>query len=370
MAAMPASLLGRLKRELELLARDPPTGVICYPEGDSLAQWTAFIKGPRDTPYEGGTFKLQVTIPDRYPFEPPQIQFKTPVYHPNIDPQGRICLNLLKMPPHGDWKPSLNVSIVLTSLGVLLAEPNPNDPLLVDVANEYREQPSMYATKARQWTKQHATGSDETLDSTQVSPKNSALPLLITPTTARDTGPLPTRHQRPAQSSVGLKLRARPRNQSNLELASPSTTSPCLSVPGSKSGADGPAVTNPISTPTLTLTASQPSASSALSPQQPDSTTDPNSQPATHISTAKPMPASIRPPVLHLVPSPVKGKAPATRNSSVTRTASLTEYAELFQGVGDVLPPSIRGKRQILKRASSQSKRLRELAPSPPEHVD
>lgn len=35
----------------------------------------------------------------RYPFEAPKIRFVTPVYHPNVDSMGRICLDLLKMPP-------------------------------------------------------------------------------------------------------------------------------------------------------------------------------------------------------------------------------------------------------------------------------
>ncbi|KAJ1977743.1 Ubiquitin-conjugating enzyme E2 T [Dimargaris xerosporica] len=368
MAAMAASLLGRLKRELELLARDPPTGVICYPEGDSLAQWTAFIKGPRDTPYEGGTFKLQVTIPDRYPFEPPQIHFKTPVYHPNIDPQGRICLNLLKMPPHGDWKPSLNVATVLTSLGLLLAEPNPNDPLLVDVANEYREQPVLYATKARQSTQQYATGSDEALGSTKDPPKDSALPLPVEPKIAREPAPQLTRHQRPAQSSVGLKLRTRPRTRPNTKPPSPPATSLCSSVPGNAGDSTS---NNPTSTSIPTLAAPQPGPSSALPPQQPDSTTNPNSQPAAHLlPTTKSVAISALSSASHPTPSPAKGKAPAARNHSMTRAASLTEYADFFQGVGDVLPPSIRGKRQMLKRASTQSKRRRELAPHPLERLD
>mmetsp|Transcript_4456 Transcript_4456/g.8140 ORF Transcript_4456/g.8140 Transcript_4456/m.8140 type:complete len:161 (+) Transcript_4456:623-1105(+) len=56
------------------------------------------------SPYYPGTFTLELVIPPRYPFTPPSITFKTPVYHPNVDPQGRICLDLLGMPPKGAWK--------------------------------------------------------------------------------------------------------------------------------------------------------------------------------------------------------------------------------------------------------------------------
>ena len=69
----------------------------------------------------------------RYPFEPPLARFLTPVYHPNIDTAGRICLDVLKMPPKGAWKPSLNVSTVLASIQQLLGEPNPDDALMHDI---------------------------------------------------------------------------------------------------------------------------------------------------------------------------------------------------------------------------------------------
>ena len=57
------------------------------------------ITGPENSPYESGIFELDLSITDRYPFEPPKLRFITPIYHPNIDSTGRICLDLLKMPP-------------------------------------------------------------------------------------------------------------------------------------------------------------------------------------------------------------------------------------------------------------------------------
>lgn len=54
------------------------------------------ITGPQDTPYENGHFKLNIEIPQNYPYDPPIMRFDTRVYHPNIDEEGRICLDSLK----------------------------------------------------------------------------------------------------------------------------------------------------------------------------------------------------------------------------------------------------------------------------------
>ncbi|KAB0406570.1 hypothetical protein E2I00_010379 [Balaenoptera physalus] len=125
----------RLKRELSLLAAEPPPGITCWQDGDRMEDLRAQILGGANTPYEKGVFKLEVNIPERYPFEPPQIRFLTPIYHPNIDSAGRICLDVLKLPPKGAWRPSLNIATLLTSVQQLMAEPNPDDPLMADIVS-------------------------------------------------------------------------------------------------------------------------------------------------------------------------------------------------------------------------------------------
>lgn len=112
--------------------------------------------GAKDTPYEGGIFKLEIHLPDRYPFEPPQVQFITKIYHPNIDSAGRICLDVLKSPPQGSWKPSQNISTILTSLQLLLSEPNPDDGLMAEISQEYKHNRPGFLRKAREWVDKYA----------------------------------------------------------------------------------------------------------------------------------------------------------------------------------------------------------------------
>eukprot|EP00960_Hanusia_phi_P025236 741327-Hanusia_phi.AAC.2 len=95
------------------------------------------VQGPTGTPYEGAVFEVgdQLQVPDRYPFEPPKVRFITPIYHPNIDTGGRICLDILNMPPKGQWKPALNLSTVLTSIQLLVSDPNPDDGLMPEIVS-------------------------------------------------------------------------------------------------------------------------------------------------------------------------------------------------------------------------------------------
>ncbi|XP_046338739.1 ubiquitin-conjugating enzyme E2 T-like [Haliotis cracherodii] len=146
----------RMKREIQMMSESPPHGISCWPKDDKIDHLEAQIVGGEGTPYEGGIFKLEIQIPERYPFEPPKVRYVTPIYHPNIDNGGRICLDTLKMPPKGAWKPCLNVGTVLTSLQLLMAEPNPEDPLMTDISNEFKYNRALYNARAKEWTEKHA----------------------------------------------------------------------------------------------------------------------------------------------------------------------------------------------------------------------
>jgi ubiquitin-conjugating enzyme E2 N len=86
----------RILKETQELLETPPPGISAYPQESNVRHFEVTIAGPKDTPYEGGLFKLELYLPDEYPMMPPKIIFRTKIYHPNIDKLGRICLDILK----------------------------------------------------------------------------------------------------------------------------------------------------------------------------------------------------------------------------------------------------------------------------------
>jgi len=87
---------------------------------------------PRDGLYYGGTFTFDFKVPSTYPHDAPKVLCLTPVYHPNIDMEGHVCLNILRE----DWKPVLTISSVFLGLEYLFIEPNPDDPLNKEAAEK------------------------------------------------------------------------------------------------------------------------------------------------------------------------------------------------------------------------------------------
>ena len=127
------SITKRLQKELIELQRDPPTNCSAGPLGDDIMNWRATITGPDDSPYAGGVFFLDIEFPSDYPFKPPVVKFITPILHPNINASGGICLDILK----NNWSAALTASKLLLSISSLLNEPNPDDPLVHDLAHLY-----------------------------------------------------------------------------------------------------------------------------------------------------------------------------------------------------------------------------------------
>ena len=106
----------RLKKELQRLSKDCPDGITITPHDDNFRYFDVFILGPKDTPYEGGKFKIEMFLTNKYPMKPPKARFLTKIYHPNVDKIGRICLDVLK----DKWTPALTVTRLCLSIQCLM----------------------------------------------------------------------------------------------------------------------------------------------------------------------------------------------------------------------------------------------------------
>ena len=144
--------LRRINKELLDLKNTPPDNCSAGPTGDDLFNWSATIIGPENSPFQGGIFNLSIYFPTDYPFKPPKVFFDTKIYHPNINKSGGICLDILKE----SWSPALTVSKLLLSICSLLTDPNPDDPLEIEIANEYKKNREKYNETAIRWTQQYA----------------------------------------------------------------------------------------------------------------------------------------------------------------------------------------------------------------------
>jgi len=143
----------RITRELKELQQDPPCNCSAGPaKEEDIYNWKATIIGPEGSPYSGGLFHLVIQFPTDYPFKPPKVQFVTKIFHPNINANGGICLDILK----DQWSPALSIGKVLLSISSLLTDANPNDPLVPDIARMYVNNRPEYDRIAREWTIRYA----------------------------------------------------------------------------------------------------------------------------------------------------------------------------------------------------------------------
>ena len=141
----------RLQRELLNLQKDAIPNCSAGPKNNNLFQWQATILGPTGTPYHGGVFYLELQFSKNYPYKPPKVTFQTPIYHPNINSRGEICLDILKQ----EWTPALTAKGLLLSICSLLSDPNADDPLVPEIAEIYRTNYKLFQQKASEWTTEY-----------------------------------------------------------------------------------------------------------------------------------------------------------------------------------------------------------------------
>jgi len=145
--------LRRIRKEIEDMKKNPPDNCSAGPSDENdLFVWRATIMGPEGSPYHGGIFNLSINIPADYPFKAPKIMFTTKIYHCNVNSNGAICLDILK----DNWSPALTISKALLSICSLMDDPNPNDPLVPDIANLFVKDRERHDQNARNFTTLHA----------------------------------------------------------------------------------------------------------------------------------------------------------------------------------------------------------------------
>ncbi|KAB5563291.1 ubiquitin-conjugating enzyme/RWD-like protein [Coniochaeta sp. 2T2.1] len=111
-----------------------------------------------DSAFNGGYFKAEMIFPDDYPYAPPKFRFLQPIYHPNIYPDGALCISILHKPGEdlmsGEqaserWSPLQGVESVLRSVLLLLDDPEIHSPANVDAGVLYRDRREAYDARAR-----------------------------------------------------------------------------------------------------------------------------------------------------------------------------------------------------------------------------
>ncbi|KAE8812470.1 ubiquitin-conjugating enzyme E2 7 [Hordeum vulgare] len=159
MAGPPSQASLLLQKQLRDLAKNPVDGFSAGLVDDgNVFEWQVTIIGPPETLYDGGYFNAVMTFPQDYPNSPPSVRFTSEMWHPNVYPDGRVCISILHPPgddPNGyelaseRWTPVHTVESIVLSIISMLSSPNDESPANIEAAKDWREKRAEFKKKVR-----------------------------------------------------------------------------------------------------------------------------------------------------------------------------------------------------------------------------
>eukprot|EP01084_Bolivina_argentea_P029058 53952_1 len=138
---MSGMCLSRLAAERKAFRKSHPHNFFARPTKNAdgstnLMLWKCGIPGKKNTPWEGGLYRLKMVFSQDYPAKPPHCIFEPPLFHPNVYPAGNVCLSILDAKKA--WKPAITIKQIMIGIQELLAEPNNDDPAQAEPYELYK----------------------------------------------------------------------------------------------------------------------------------------------------------------------------------------------------------------------------------------
>ena len=149
-----------MMRQIWLASRasQEPSSTVIMPLDSRGSRILICFAGPPSTPYANGVFAVQLALLYDWPIEPPTAQFLTRIYHPNVAPDGKICMDVLERSDKRSWSPAYSdFNPIAMAIVSILHDPGLDDPLVPEIARTYVESRALYNENASKYTKMYAT---------------------------------------------------------------------------------------------------------------------------------------------------------------------------------------------------------------------
>ena len=111
----------------------------------NIFRWECGVPGKQGTDWEGGLYKVVLEFSPNYPADAPLVSFTPPIFHPNVFPNGKVCLSIIG----SQWVPGVSVRQILVGLQDLLDTPNADDPANGEANQVYKRSRAAYKKRVQ-----------------------------------------------------------------------------------------------------------------------------------------------------------------------------------------------------------------------------